>query len=103
MQLAQTGSVKSFSTKTAAAIAAIKRQSAIMLSTLAGAARALPPLIAAWRRHAEEQRYLGDLNDYCLKDIGLSRGDIAGEGLSASQTRTRALCGRPGEWWLRGN
>lgn len=43
---------------------------------LVGVARAARSLLAAWRRHTEEQRYLGDLNDYYLKDIGLSRSDV---------------------------
>ena len=77
MELAQRGSAKSSPTRHSAAIAAIKRLSAIVLGALVGVARALPSLLAAWRRRAEEQRYLSDLNDYCLKDLGLSRSDVA--------------------------
>jgi uncharacterized protein YjiS (DUF1127 family) len=90
MELAQHGSVKGSPTRQAVPIAAIKRLSAIVLGALVGVGRALPSLLAAWRRHAEEQRYLCDLNDYCLRDLGLSRSDVAGEGLSAPQTKTRA-------------
>jgi uncharacterized protein YjiS (DUF1127 family) len=81
MELAHRGSVKNSPTGRAAAIAAIKRSSAVVLGTLVGVARTLPSrlagLLAAWRQRAEEQRYLGDLNDYYLKDLGLSRGDVA--------------------------
>jgi drug/metabolite transporter (DMT)-like permease/uncharacterized protein YjiS (DUF1127 family) len=42
----------------------------------------MPPLrwldlFLIWRERAAEQRCLGDLNDYYLRDIGLSRSDVA--------------------------
>jgi uncharacterized protein YjiS (DUF1127 family) len=75
MELTQRGSAKNSPTRQAATIAAIKRLSAIVLGTFVGLARRLRSLLAAWRQHAEEQRYLSDLNDYYLKDIGLSRSE----------------------------
>lgn len=77
MELAQRRSIKGPPTRRAATIAAIKGATAIVLGALACVARAVPSLLAAWRQHAEEQRYLGNLNDYCLRDLGLSRSDVA--------------------------
>jgi len=37
----------------------------------------LRDLLVAWRQDAAEQRYLADLSDYYLKDMGLSRDDVA--------------------------
>jgi len=34
-------------------------------------------LFLAWRQAAAEQRYLADLSDHDLRDLGLSREDVA--------------------------
>lgn len=43
--------------------------------TLRACLSGLVHLVSAWRRHAAEQRYLAELNDYYLKDVGLTRDD----------------------------
>lgn len=37
---------------------------------------ALFPLLAQWRRNAEERRRLASLPEGALKDLGLSRSDV---------------------------
>jgi len=44
-------------------------------------------LLLAWRRCAAERRYLADLNDYYLKDIGLSRSDTMGDEIDPYRRR----------------
>jgi uncharacterized protein YjiS (DUF1127 family) len=36
-------------------------------------------LALIWFERARQRRQLGELNDYMLKDIGLSRADVVGE------------------------
>jgi uncharacterized protein YjiS (DUF1127 family) len=36
-------------------------------------------LVLAWHERARQRRQLQSLNDYMLKDLGLSRADVEGE------------------------
>ena len=40
-----------------------------------------------WRRAAADRRYLAGLNDYNLKDLGLSRHDVDHEAISRDRFR----------------
>jgi uncharacterized protein YjiS (DUF1127 family) len=37
-------------------------------------------LLLIWRERARQRRHLGSLNDYMLRDIGLTRADVLAEG-----------------------
>ncbi|MBX3453063.1 DUF1127 domain-containing protein [Ferrovibrio sp.] len=49
------------------------------LAALAGMASTIVYGLLAWQRRAEERAVLAGLSERQLKDIGLSRGDIAAE------------------------
>lgn len=44
-----------------------------------GIAVAAVRLLLSWQERATERRHLSGLDDRALKDIGLSRADVAGE------------------------
>ena len=50
-----------------------------LAASLAGAARAMAEMALAWQERLRQRRHLDGLDDRLLKDIGLSRADVARE------------------------